>query len=293
MQGFPIGGSRIRLSWGRSQCKSKSRDTPDFVSYAISIDKAAQAAAQAAQAAALQVQYQPTTPSPPSVASLTPEQAMQLLEKFGIAQFLQNPAMLNEDPTVDGNRTPAPQVKKESEYNFHPTSFDSRSSGQFSANSFSPFSPDPSFLNEGEKGLNAGPQSGSAQNYAAFANAKGYAPWYTAPQPDDKTSNSSGKVSPTTVPTVRPSSANQRFGSFLSETQAGSPFQTRSSSRQEGPIARPDIARRHSQVLASQEHEHDLIQDLNGTLASLDLDNTHGPWKSANGEGAKIVATSN
>lgn len=24
MQGFPIGGSRIRLSWGRSQCKMAS-----------------------------------------------------------------------------------------------------------------------------------------------------------------------------------------------------------------------------------------------------------------------------
>ncbi|KAK7696135.1 hypothetical protein QCA50_000783 [Cerrena zonata] len=278
MQGFPIGGSRIRLSWGRSQYK------------------AAQAAAQAAQTAALQVQYQPVpaTPSPPSVPSLTPEQAIQLLEKFGIAQFLQNPAMMNETPTADGNRTPAPQIKKESEYNYNAPSFDSRSSGQFSTTSFSPFSPDPNYLIEGEKGINVGtsPQPGSAQNFSAFTNGKGYAPWYTAPQPDDKTSTSSGKISPTGNPTARPSSATQRFGSFLSETQAVSPFQTRSSSRQEGPIARPDATRRHSQVLSSQEHEHDVIQDLNGTLASLDLDNAQLPWKSVNGEGTKLVALS-
>ncbi|KAJ3828665.1 hypothetical protein F5880DRAFT_1621073 [Lentinula raphanica] len=80
MQGFPIGGSRIRLSWGRSQYK------------------AAQAAAQAAQAAAMQNQVGPQSvynlamqmPSsfPPDNASststghLTQEQAIQLLQKL-------------------------------------------------------------------------------------------------------------------------------------------------------------------------------------------------------------------
>ena len=219
---------------------------------------------------------------------------MQLLEKFGIAQFLQNPAMLNELSATDGNRTPAPQAKKEPEYNYSANAFDPRSSGQFSASSFSPFSPDPNYMIEGEKNVGGGTQQpASAQNYTAFTGGKGYASWYTASQPDDKSSNSSGKVSPTgiPVPTARPPSANQRFGSFLADTQTG--FQTRSSSRQEGPIARPDVTRRHSQVILTQDHEHDAIQDLNGTLASLDLDNAHGPWKSANGEGVKIMPTSN
>ncbi|KAJ3854583.1 hypothetical protein EV368DRAFT_80451 [Lentinula lateritia] len=80
MQGFPIGGSRIRLSWGRN--------------------KAAQAAAQAAQAAAMQSQSGPqslhniTMPMPSSLQSdntsvsavstahLTQEQAIQLLQKL-------------------------------------------------------------------------------------------------------------------------------------------------------------------------------------------------------------------
>ncbi|KAL0576960.1 hypothetical protein V5O48_005031 [Marasmius crinis-equi] len=52
MQGFPIGGSRIRLSWGRSQYK------------------AAQAAAQAAQAAAMQLQGQYGVAPNPSAAAL-------------------------------------------------------------------------------------------------------------------------------------------------------------------------------------------------------------------------------
>ncbi|KAG7095956.1 hypothetical protein E1B28_006640 [Marasmius oreades] len=51
MQGFPIGGSRIRLSWGRSQYK------------------AAQAAAQAAQTAALQLQGTYGLPSNPTPAT--------------------------------------------------------------------------------------------------------------------------------------------------------------------------------------------------------------------------------
>ncbi|KAI5824318.1 hypothetical protein K523DRAFT_285206, partial [Schizophyllum commune Tattone D] len=74
MQGFPIGGSRIRLSWGRSQYK------------------AAQAAAQAAQAAALSTHQ--TTPPPAAPAALPPfgtmtqEQAIQLLQRFTMQGYL-------------------------------------------------------------------------------------------------------------------------------------------------------------------------------------------------------------
>ncbi|KAL1747283.1 hypothetical protein HDZ31DRAFT_32395 [Schizophyllum fasciatum] len=74
MQGFPIGGSRIRLSWGRSQYK------------------AAQAAAQAAQAAALSTHQ--TTPPPtapqalPPFGTMTQEQAIQLLQRFTMQGYL-------------------------------------------------------------------------------------------------------------------------------------------------------------------------------------------------------------
>ncbi|EKM79821.1 hypothetical protein AGABI1DRAFT_57019, partial [Agaricus bisporus var. burnettii JB137-S8] len=70
MQGFPIGGSRIRLSWGRSQYK------------------AAQAAAQAAQAAALQAQYN---------TQMTPEQALQLMYQLSQQGYITGSA------TNDGN----------------------------------------------------------------------------------------------------------------------------------------------------------------------------------------------
>ncbi|VDB99548.1 unnamed protein product [Peniophora sp. CBMAI 1063] len=74
MQGFPIGGSRIRLSWGRSQYK------------------AAQAAAQAAQAAAMQMHTPPApvaaTPVPQIPAGLTAEQALEVLRQLGLAGLL-------------------------------------------------------------------------------------------------------------------------------------------------------------------------------------------------------------
>ncbi|KAJ3788912.1 hypothetical protein GGU10DRAFT_85622 [Lentinula aff. detonsa] len=92
MQGFPIGGSRIRLSWGRSQYK------------------AAQAAAQAAQAAAMQSQagsqalYNVPMQMPSSLpldnvsssssGHLTQEQAIQLLQKLGQQGYMDQPLSL-------------------------------------------------------------------------------------------------------------------------------------------------------------------------------------------------------
>jgi hypothetical protein len=57
LQGYPIGGSRIRLSWGRSQCMSFLFLRFHSLFLMTLLDKAAQAAAQAAQAAVLQAQY--------------------------------------------------------------------------------------------------------------------------------------------------------------------------------------------------------------------------------------------
>ncbi|KAF9780336.1 hypothetical protein BJ322DRAFT_334085 [Thelephora terrestris] len=111
MQGFPIGGSRIRLSWGRSQYK------------------AAQAAAEAAQTAAMHselhhpipqppphLQSQPISPAPPlpqqhrsgsqpqntmhpsssstsgmTMPTVSPEQAVELIQKLGLMKFLEHP----------------------------------------------------------------------------------------------------------------------------------------------------------------------------------------------------------
>ncbi|KAI0797170.1 hypothetical protein C8Q75DRAFT_709843 [Abortiporus biennis] len=280
MQGFPIGGSRIRLSWGRSQYK------------------AAQAAAQAAQVAAYQSQtpYPLATPNQPP--ALTPEQAVQLLEKFGFGNLL-NPALQNNSNTnnIDPSSISAADRDAAAEllndFNFQPSAFDARTNSLFNASAFSPFSPDPNYLADSLKQANAHAtniQSEVVPTAASLAySTKAYAPWYTSSGQEEKLASVSGKVSPTSVQAPRPPSG-QRFGPFLGENTQDSPFQAnRASSRQEAPIARPDLSRRASQVLGSQENfgapqaqkpAQDHLEDLNGTLASLDLEHNQGSWKS-------------
>ncbi|KAH9927289.1 uncharacterized protein B0H18DRAFT_292883 [Fomitopsis serialis] len=276
MQGFPIGGSRIRLSWGRSQ---------------------SQAAAQAAQAAAFQAQYQ-TQLSQPNGTTLTPEQAIQLLERFGISNFGANgggpsngsgsdaqPALY---PDVNGNRQALLNA-------FNPSIFGSRpetNSAPTTATGFSPFSPDPNYLNEGAKSQD--PASNAHQQpFSNGSNAsKGYPAWYN-PSHDEKVTSGNGKISPTSaLHAIRPPSTSQRFNTLLGDPSSA--FQSaRSSSRQEAPISRPDLTRKGSQTreqYGHHEHEQDTIQDLNGTLASLDLNNSPGMWMS--GDNTNMLTSS-
>ena len=258
------------------------------------IDKAAQAAAQAAQAAAFQAQYQvqlqqaAVVPGPPASQNqqsqqpqpqqpLTAEQALQLLEKFGLTNLLASgssaagsgmenvsnerqiaAALLND---VDGDRIA-------SFHAFTPPIFGPRQSTNSSSasSSFSPFSPDPNYLGE-----RAGNDVSVVQGHSQTP--KAYSPWN--PNEDEKVTGANGKVSPTSAQAARPSSVTQRFPSFLGDTPTSATFQpTRTSSRQEAPIARPEATRRDSrkEEYTSPAQNQDSIRDLNGTLASLALD---------------------
>ena len=151
------------------------------------------------------------------------------------------------------------------------------------ATGFSPFSPDPNYMSEGSKNQESTPSVSQQSFTGAPSVTKGYSPWYN-PAHDEKSTNGNGKISPTSaLQAIRPPSTSQRFTSLLGEAAStSSPFQsTRSSSRQEAPIGRPDLTRKGSQTqeqFGSPEHEHDAIQDLNGTLASLDLNNSPAMW---------------
>lgn len=222
---------------------------------------------------------------------------MQLLEKFGITQFLNN-GVNHPNANMNDALQSAPNAEQLDLLNHYenfvpPASFNQGAGSTFNPTSFSPFSPDPSFLPEGIKRDNVSPSQ--LQMYPS--SAKGFAPWYNSTQQDEKVApNSSGKVSPPSSQTSRPASA-RAFGSFLGDAQNASSFAaSRASSRQEAPIARPDMPRRSSQTLQSQEQfvnnqhrEHDPIQDLNGTLASLNLDTSQGSWKSGH-EGANLTS---
>ncbi|KAI6015701.1 hypothetical protein EDC04DRAFT_2903566 [Pisolithus marmoratus] len=280
MQGFPIGGSRIRLSWGRSQYK------------------AAQAAAQAAQAAALQAHVQAQMVVNPA-APLPSEEALQLLQKLGISslggqiggngQDIGNDAGyvtpkgangINEEKRAPFSIT---QVRPDSVISpFHdafsnpyvPRSMATDAldyqhpmrSAFSSSSTFSPFSPDPGVLPLGNRG-NQFKELAVLDTIAQAENVRRF----------DSITTDNGKVAESLESSIRMPNGSQKFGTYLCR-----------SSRQE-PISRPNSGQTSSQGHSSQcdpKLEHDPIDDLNGTLASLNLDSSN-PWKSSE-EGPEV-----
>jgi RNA recognition motif-containing protein len=294
MQGFPIGGSRIRLSWGRSQCTSMAFTLCNsFLRIHRHIDKAAQAAAQAAQAAAMQAhleqQLQAQVQSSPT-SLLTQEQAMQLLQRFNLGPFSPNggPSPSND---VFPSRPASGDASRLRESEHSIPQFDAFPAKDFASNmsnglvdrrgpAFSPFSPDPNIRSqEGHQGADFSHYGG----YPLPHPSKRYAPGFVPTSLDipatskvvDASRNSSGKVSPVT-PTSRPASST-RYGPF-----ADAPHQV---IRMEESQSRPPGARTYSYERQRMNNLEDVqddnmstmstMQDLNGTLASLDLDG-HG-----------------
>ncbi|KAF9036892.1 hypothetical protein BDZ89DRAFT_1110556 [Hymenopellis radicata] len=216
MQGFPVGGSRIRLSWGRSQYK------------------AAQAAAQAAQSAAIQ----PHVPNNINPFSMTPEQLQSLQLQMKMAQMAQSQAQseIQLQHVADQAQFANPNY----EY----------------GKAFSPFSPEPNSSYGRRDSFPSG---------VPFSSRGFPASWYRNEIVITSPTASTAKGTPTTT---RPGSAS-RYGSYLG---GGSPPGTRAPGRSDNHISRPPSGQPDVQEL-------DAMHDLNGTLASLDLDRDR-PWKS-------------
>ncbi|OJA19361.1 hypothetical protein AZE42_00405 [Rhizopogon vesiculosus] len=274
MQGFPIGGSRIRLSWGRSQYK------------------AAQAAAQAAQAAALQAQFQAQMATAQSqVPQMTPEQAIQLLQRLGMTGVGGSEA--SNRNYVDAAKSSGysedklrslimnqPLSDGQLPYDVYPAASGSRPPSNLSSvehhnrshltSSFSPFSPDPNmYMRRGSDSYDLLPHS--TNHGSRFDNIMEF-----------KAAAADSNERP--IPPARTSNGPQRYGPFMDGT-ARSFEGSRPITRQE-PISRPNSSETSSQGRSSQydgQEEHDPIHDLNGTLASLDLDQHHHPWRHAQG----------
>lgn len=282
MQGFPIGGSRIRLSWGRSQCKCISMSHTSAVVH-HSPDKAAQAAAQAAQAAALQTNY--TAPTLPAGNAMTPDQALHLLYKLSQQGYISpgssgvtNDANSNTSSAHDtfATSTPStlgPDVKLRSgpdtPHNvdsFASNAFLPRPDVQRMLSNFSPFSPDPDpFVEESKPRDTPSFARSEALPHPSKAYAPGFYPHQLQTQELKHSSGTpvAGKVSPS----GRPSSAS-RYGAYLD-------MPDRTISRPD-PSSRP-LSGQTPMPNSRAEADHNDLEDLNGTLASLDLDR---PWKS-------------
>ncbi|PPQ95872.1 hypothetical protein CVT26_015564 [Gymnopilus dilepis] len=360
MQGFPIGGSRIRLSWGRSQYK------------------AAQAAAQAAQAAALQSQF--SLPQVPSGA-ISHDQALQILQKFS-AQGYFGSSNGSHSPTganaglgglggmydLGGQNQDLESLY--AEYGFSPgvalgvgekelqgqaglgqglgqgqgltgaslnsgSTYTSATAAAGAASqrpdlhrhsSFSPFSPDPNNLYMSSESVGVRRDTSSPFSsrldgglpHPSKAYAPGFYPISSQSQQAQQSSQQlqhsqqqqqqdlkvntatsavigngptagtgTGKVSPTSVGSAigRPGSGSSggRYG-FGDNSDPPTPLH-----RPTAPISRPSsgqmgVVPGSAGAGAAGTGESDAIQDLNGTLASLDLDrdrSASSSWKSS------------
>ncbi|TFK43928.1 hypothetical protein BDQ12DRAFT_201230 [Crucibulum laeve] len=259
MQGFPVGGSRIRLSWGRSQYK------------------AAQAAAQAAQAAAVQTQYVPPLPSVNS-NTLSQEQAMQLLQRFTYEGHNSMIPEVGHEGYLNGIATgiiSEPLMKRHSQ-EFPVTSYMSRPELHRNASSFSPFSPESNAFSNSDilkrqDSTSFHPTRTETLPHPSKAYAPGFYPAMSLQTLDLKVNGNASsnatnptKLSPTNA--TRPPSAS-RYGPYLESSDSqGVPYRR----SDESAISRPGSGQMHKSH--GEHQEFDAMHDLNGTLASLDLD---------------------
>jgi hypothetical protein len=267
----------------------------------VDLDKAAQAAAQAAQAAALQSQFSVSATLPGS-NTMSQEQAIQLLQKLNLQGYLGNTTAAGSNSSVnEGDNLTAPGYNNTAasifgEHKIHPvlltatrdegpSSYDSFSSNAFpsrpeihrSQSQFAPFSPDPnayvSELKSHDSRVDMLPHP-----------SKAYAPGFYPLQTQDLQVTSANSISKTSPTSTRPASASasaSRYNAFLEGSNH--PFSVnRAPGRPEAPVSRPPSGQTAGSATQMEQNvqELDVMHDLNGTLASLELDR---PWKSPTG----------
>lgn len=292
MQGFPIGGSRIRLSWGRSQCRSHRFVYLPALIHDLNVDKAAQAAAQAAQAAALQAHLQ-SQMVPPRGTPITMEQTVQFLQQMqlsglftpGAGGDVQSQQAQAQAQSMASQNDESLQNVVFSTRDIHSTTpFGVQPGGGFGGDirtpraglstSFSPFSPDPNPFHGGDLPSGAAPKKPEPLLYhppSSTGFAQGFGSGPALPHDVSNTMGANGKV---TTPHYAPY-YEKSVAATISRPPSGS--LNSSNDRQE--------------YMEMPEHEHDF---LHGMLASLDLDSvnhhqspspasalapTSAPWK--------------
>jgi len=232
-------------------------------------DKAAQAAAQAAQAAALQSAYT----APPIVGSLTKEQAFQILQRLGLSyptpsgyMDVENASLSNNSYMTNGYGSHADAVRLKDEMN---TAFFTRPDLIRNQSNFSPFSPDPNnlYTSSDSLGRELNPFGSRLDSFSHSSLAPGF-----FVQPQELKVNTAVNVDELKV---SPSPARPTSGNRYSFAEHTNPLATVNGSygRTEPAISRPATG----QLECSRDTGP--IHDLNGTLASLDLE-LDRPWRS-------------
>ena len=254
------------------------------------IDKAAQAAAQAAQAAALQVQYQANMAQ--QQGAMTQEQALHILQKFTVQGYLHNPNIQYNGSGVNNTAfTYAGSALGGGAYHdiqtqggvLGPQSLDTYLANNLRAqptesqriqSNFSPFSPDPNVYESDAR-------RNEANSYSIPHPSQAFVPGFFSMQSSEvnPNANSNNGDMPTNSSQTDPhigASSNGRYGNYLEAS--GVVYAAR---RPDAAISRPSSGSTSGAGAAEREGNHDSspLQDLNGTLASLDLDREK-PWKS-------------
>lgn len=219
---------------------------------------------------------------------MTQEQAMLLLQKLNSQGYLDNVS----SSLADNDSTPGPGGYANlvsdgifGEGKIHPSVLNTRNDAQFfesypsntyqgrpeihrSQSNFAPFSPDPNAFPSEMKHRESFSRSEMLPHPS-----KAYAPGFFPLTQDLKDSTSASATSKTSPTSTRPTSA-PRYNTYLesSNTFGGG----RVSGRPEVTISRPSSGQTATRRDADTQ-EFDAMQDLNGTLASLELDR---PWRS-------------
>jgi len=254
----------------------------------VGLDKAAQAAAQAAQTAAMQSHYQPPpvqTSSPPPVPqqqpqpNITGEQAIEILQKLGLANLLtQSNASdtgilerLSSPPGGGGIPFRDDENVRSSVDVFSP--YRNQGVGPIEAQSlrppiptsFSPFSPD--------LRMHADDRKTTQEPVGARPN-KGFTPAVGENQTNLPLSGKASPVGSGSGSRTGTGATTPRYGPFFDAS--ANQFFPRSSSRQDSNTStHRDSPARTLSPGRSEFDGQDVIHDLNGTLASLDLDNNN------------------
>ena len=227
------------------------------------LDKAAQAAAQAAQAAALQASTAQLQ------GSMTQEQAFQILQKFTLQGYLDNSLPIKAQSNGSGalfqdayTGTQPLESYVTNSILTHPNE------SQRIHSNFSPFSPDPNVY---EPNIRRNDTSSYILNHAS----KPYTPGFLSLSTSDVKSNANyieADASTKNSPREPRSSSATKYGGFIDTSGVAY-----SSRRPEVTISKPSSS--STSTTPGERENSDPLHDLNGTLASLDLDREKF-WKS-------------
>ena len=235
----------------------------------------------------------------PGSNMMTQEQTLQILHKLNIHGFIDNIPSVLSDHARDNSPLTGSYANAVSDIIFgegkiqhsalgaredgsqifgtYPSNaFSNLSENHHTQSTFSPFSPDPNTLVPETKQRESFSRSETLPHPS-----KAYAPGFLPLQTQDSVDNNPGTsaIAKTPPPPTRPASVT-RYSSYL---DGSGPFAvSRGPGRSEMAISRPPSGQMTSNGgrVEFEDQEFDVMDDLNGTLASLELDR---PWRIAPG----------